>query len=79
MDEKAVSEPCHHALQAFYDRYQGLEHLNAIISTCPPEIAFSLAKQLDDERKQERLRSKLHGVPIVLKVSSSGIVIACDC
>ncbi len=44
--------------------------LNAIISACPGEIALARAAQLDDERRNGRVRSKLHGIPIVLKVRS---------
>ncbi|KAK5995221.1 putative amidase [Cladobotryum mycophilum] len=41
--------------------------LNAILATLPLEKAIEQAKVLDDERKEGRLRSALHGIPIVLK------------
>ncbi|CAN8098535.1 unnamed protein product [Discula destructiva] len=41
--------------------------LKAIISACPRDIALAQATTLDQERKAGKIRSKLHGVPIVLK------------
>ncbi|KAI1364481.1 amidase signature domain-containing protein [Xylaria arbuscula] len=41
--------------------------LNAIIETAPVESVLEVAKALDMERAQTGPRSKLHGMPIVLK------------
>lgn len=46
----------------------GLE-LKAIISVCPRQIALTHARALDQERQNGRLRSDLHGIPIILKVT----------
>ncbi len=46
---------------------QGLK-LNAILSVCPADIAISQAARLDQERQDGRIRSALHGLPIVIKV-----------
>lgn len=43
--------------------------LKAIISVCPRQIALMHARALDEERQNGRLRSDLHGIPIILKVS----------
>jgi len=42
--------------------------LNALISVCPEKIALEQAKRLDRERKEGKIRSVLHGLPIVVKV-----------
>lgn len=42
--------------------------LNAFISIAPREILLKSAEQLDNERQTGRVRSPLHGIPIVLKV-----------
>ncbi len=50
--------------------------LNAVLSVCPDEIALAQAARLDQERREGRVRSKLHGIPILLKVghqSSRGL------
>jgi amidase len=41
--------------------------LNAIISTTPRELALSIAKNLDVERSQGKIRGPLHGIPITIK------------
>ncbi len=41
--------------------------LNAIISTTPRELALSIAKDLDVERSQGKIRGPLHGIPITIK------------
>lgn len=46
---------------------KGLE-LKAISSVCPRQNALTHARALDEERKNGRLRSDLHGIPIILKV-----------
>lgn len=45
--------------------------LRALVSIAPAGNLHRIAKTLDDERREGRLRSPLHGVPIVLKVSLS--------
>ena len=42
--------------------------LNAVISACPRPVALELAERLDEERQKGQLRSKLHGIPIIVKV-----------
>ncbi len=41
--------------------------LNSLISVCPDDIAVAQAARLDQERRDGKIRSKLHGLPIVLK------------
>ncbi|KAI1359944.1 amidase signature enzyme [Xylaria arbuscula] len=41
--------------------------LNALISTLDRTLALETAKRLDDERANGKLRSPLHGIPIVIK------------
>ncbi|KAF5009864.1 hypothetical protein FDECE_3937 [Fusarium decemcellulare] len=43
--------------------------LNALISAAPREDALAIAAALDQERQQGKLRSPLHGIPIILKDS----------
>lgn len=56
---------------AFLDQIDRHNHdgikVNAILSICPKEVAISRARQLDEERHQGKVRSDLHGMPIVLK------------
>lgn len=47
--------------------------LNAVISTAPQGLLFDFAKRLDGERAAGRLRSPLHGIPIIVKVSVSEV------
>jgi amidase len=42
-------------------------NLNSLISVAPRDLLLTKAQELDDERKAGKLRSPLHGVPIVLK------------
>jgi amidase len=44
--------------------------LHAIISVAPRESVLAQAQTLDDERRRGSGRSRLHGVPIVVKVPS---------
>ncbi|KAH6848069.1 amidase signature domain-containing protein [Chaetomium sp. MPI-CAGE-AT-0009] len=41
--------------------------LNAIINTTPRELVLSIAKNLDVERSQGKVRGPLHGIPITIK------------
>ncbi|KAL0943053.1 glutamyl-tRNA amidotransferase subunit [Colletotrichum truncatum] len=41
--------------------------LNAVISICPEEIVLAKADELDRERQAGHVRSKLHGIPIIVK------------
>lgn len=43
--------------------------LNAIISTARCTAVMELARQLDNERAQKKLRGPMHGIPIIIKVS----------
>lgn len=49
----------------------GLE-LKAISSVCPRKIAMRHARALDKERQEGRIRSNLHGIPMIIKVYSPG-------
>ena len=42
--------------------------LHVLISTAPRDNVLAIAQQLDDERRAGKVRSALHGIPIVLKV-----------
>lgn len=48
------------------DRHDG--YLHAMISIAPRASLVQQAQKLDDERKNEKIRSKLHGIPILVKV-----------
>lgn len=56
---------------AFLDQIDRHNHhglqVNALLSVCPRELAISQARRLDDERRHGKVRSHLHGMPIVLK------------
>lgn len=43
--------------------------LNAIINTTPRRVALGIAKNLDEERSQGRVRGPLHGIPMTVKDS----------
>ena len=49
------------------DKYE--PKLNALISRAPREKVLAVAASLDEERKNGRIRSPLHGIPIILKVT----------
>jgi hypothetical protein len=49
------------------DNVHGLQ-LRAVLSLSPPEDVFATAKMLDQERKDGRVRSSLHGLPAFVKV-----------
>jgi amidase len=42
-------------------------HLNAIISVAPRKLALQRAAMLDQERRDGKVRSPLHGIPIIVK------------
>jgi len=42
-------------------------HLHAMIETTPRDLLFTTADWLDGERKAEKLRGPLHGIPITIK------------
>ncbi|KAK7747238.1 hypothetical protein SLS53_001491 [Cytospora paraplurivora] len=46
--------------------HSGLK-LNAVLSVCPRDTAIAQAQRLDQERGQGRVRSSLHGIPIIIK------------
>ena len=56
-----------HCLRRIEQIDQGEAGLDAIIEINPDAIA--LAKQLDAERSQDRIRGPLHGIPVVLKAN----------
>jgi amidase len=47
---------------------QGLE-LKAVISVAPRDKVLARARCLDEERSRGTVRSKLHGIPIIVKVA----------
>ena len=53
--------------------HDGLK-LNALLAVRPKDQALAQARRLDDERKAGRIRSKLHGVPIIIKVCIADII-----
>ncbi|KAK6905673.1 hypothetical protein I203_106503 [Kwoniella mangroviensis CBS 8507] len=48
------------------DNHQGL-NLKAVIQSAPRQSALEIAFQLDEERSKGRIRSELHGIPILVK------------
>ena len=42
--------------------------INSLISVAPQDVVLHVAKTLDEEREAGKVRSSLHGIPIVLKV-----------
>lgn len=42
-------------------------YLRAVVSTTPEALLMQRAEMLDAERKQGKIRSPLHGIPILLK------------
>lgn len=46
-----------------YDKY-----LHAVISTAPKASLLEVAKKLDQERKEGKVRSAMHGIPVLVKV-----------
>lgn len=44
--------------------------VRAMISVAPKDVLISRASTLDEERSSGRLRGPLHGIPIIVKVSS---------
>lgn len=49
--------------------------LNAFISLAPRAKLLDQAAVFDEERQRNRCRSPLHGIPIVLKACSHGLVL----
>ncbi|RFU74341.1 amidase family [Trichoderma arundinaceum] len=43
------------------------DYLKAVVSTAPEALLLERAGMLDDERKNGKLRSPLHGIPILIK------------
>jgi amidase len=42
--------------------------LKAVISVAPRQLVLQRARELDFERSEGKLRSQLHGIPVILKV-----------
>ena len=56
--------------QVYIDQIRQHDHyLKAILAVAP--TALSQAAALDKERRQGHVRGPLHGIPILMKVSSS--------
>jgi amidase len=56
-------------IQQYLDQisqYDG--YLHSIIQLAPREVLDKIANDLDEERAKGKLRSPLHGVPIIIKV-----------
>jgi amidase len=52
------------------DQYNGAGPcLNALLAVAPRHVLLSTAMALDEERAAGRLRSPLHGIPIIIKVA----------
>jgi amidase len=51
--------------------------LNAIITVAPRELALKRAAELDEERKNGRIRGPFHGLPIIVKVEYIWVVYVC--
>ena len=49
--------------------------LNALISVAPLDLLQRTARALDQERKDGRVRSALHGIPIVIKVGRAWAIL----
>lgn len=45
--------------------------LHAMIQTTPRDLLEAAAKSLDQERAAGKVRGPLHGIPIIIKVSSA--------
>ena len=45
-------------------------YLHAVIATAPKKILLERARLLDKERLDGKVRSPLHGVPVIVKVST---------
>lgn len=58
-------------------KYNGF--LRAVISTAPRDSALGIAARLDRERAGGRVRGALHGIPIILKVRLSSVVLVVTC
>ena len=50
------------------EQYNG--YLKAVISTAPESALLDRAEKLDAERAGQKVRSSLHGIPILIKASS---------
>ena len=47
------------------------EHYRAVIHTAPTESALAVAKSLDLERTRGYTRGPLHGIPVIIKVTTN--------
>ena len=64
-------------VDAYLDQIEKQDgYLNAMISKPPRARLLKLAKKLDEERKNKAVRGKLHGIPILIKVSLQTFSIA---
>ena len=44
------------------------DYLHAMISVAPRASLVQQAQELDDERRNDKIRSRLHGIPVLVKV-----------
>lgn len=65
LDSVALTETLLHQIELH--NQCGLQ-LNAVISVAPRDDVLARARRLDQERSAGTLRSKVHGIPIVVKV-----------
>jgi amidase len=50
-------------------------YLNALLAVAPRHILLHTAMTLDEERAKGKVRSPLHGIPIILKVGGFQLLI----
>lgn len=48
--------------------------LHAVIQTTPVELLKKRTAELDDERKNGKIRGSLHGIPILIKVQHLSVI-----
>ena len=66
-------------VNAYLDQIEGHDdYLHAVISKPPRAFLVEQAKKLDEERQKKMIRSKLHGIPILVKVRFSHLCYQCD-
>ena len=66
MAEKVKSSQLIEEYLSHIDKHEG--YLNALIARPTRQSLLQQAQNLDNERAQGKLRSRLHGIPILIKV-----------
>jgi amidase len=62
IDSKQIVDACLSQIDKHDD------YLRAVISVAPKELLLKQAEVLDQERAEGKIRSRIHGIPILLKV-----------